>query len=160
VIVVDAKEREDEGDFVCAAEMVTPELVSFMVRRGAGVLCVPLLQETADRLGLSPLVDSQRHTALHQTPLMISVDHRDAGSGVSAVNRAKTILAMSDPNSKAADFVRPGHLNPLLAKDGRRTCVAQDIRKPRRSLANRGDEAGRGPDRNPERTWRGDGRQR
>ncbi|MEI8022108.1 MAG: 3,4-dihydroxy-2-butanone-4-phosphate synthase, partial [Schlesneria sp.] len=118
VIVIDAKERENEGDFVCAAESVTPEMISFMLRYGAGVLCVPLLQETADRLGLIPIVDSQRNTAPNQTLFMTPVDHRDAGSGVSADNRAKTILAMSDPRSTAADFVRPGHINPLLAKDG------------------------------------------
>ncbi len=118
VIVIDAKERENEGDFVCAAESVTPEMISFMLRYGAGVLCVPLLQETADRLGLTPIVDTQRNTAPNQTLFMTPVDHRDAGSGVSADNRAKTILAMSDPTSKASDFVRPGHINPLLAKDG------------------------------------------
>jgi 3,4-dihydroxy 2-butanone 4-phosphate synthase/GTP cyclohydrolase II len=118
VIVVDAEERENEGDFVCAAEFVTPEMVSFMLRYGAGVLCVPMLQDTADRLGLSPIVDSQRNTAPNQTLFLTPVDHRDAGSGVSTANRAKTIVAMSDPASKAADFVRPGHLNPLLAKDG------------------------------------------
>ena len=118
VIVVDAEERENEGDFICAAESVTPELVSFMLRHGGGLLCVSMLQETADRLGLSPIVDSQRNTAPNQTSFMTPVDHIDAGSGVSADNRAKTILALSDPTSKASDFVRPGHLNPLLAKDG------------------------------------------
>ena len=118
VIVVDAEERENEGDFVCAAELVTPESVSFMLRHGAGVLCVPVLQETAERLGLTPIVDSQHNTAPNQTLFMTPVDHRDAGSGVSTDNRAKTIVAMSDPSSKASDFVRPGHLNPLLAKDG------------------------------------------
>ena len=118
VIVVDAEERENEGDFICAAEKITPELVSFMVRHGAGVLCVPLLQETAERLGLSPIVDSQRNTAPNQTHFLTPVDHRDAGSGVSTENRAKTILALSRPDGKASDFVRPGHINPLLAKDG------------------------------------------
>ena len=118
VIVIDAEKRENEGDFVCAAESVTPELVSFMLRHGAGVLCVPLLQETSDRLGLAPIVDNHKNTAPNQTPFMTPVDHRDAGSGVSTDNRAKTILAMSDPSSKASDFVRPGHLMPLLAKDG------------------------------------------
>jgi len=118
VIVVDAEQRENEGDFVCAAETITPEQVSFMLRHGGGVLCVPVLQETADRLGLSPIVDNLRKTAPHQTMFLTPVDHRDAGSGVSTDNRTKTILAMSDPTSKASDFVRPGHLNPLLAKDG------------------------------------------
>lgn len=118
VIVVDAEERENEGDFICAAETITPEQVSFMLRHGAGLLCVPVLQETADRLGLTPVVDDQRNTAPNGTRFMMQVDHRDAGSGVSTDNRAKTILAMSDPTSKASDFVRPGHVHPLLAKDG------------------------------------------
>ncbi|WP_010586722.1 bifunctional 3,4-dihydroxy-2-butanone-4-phosphate synthase/GTP cyclohydrolase II [Schlesneria paludicola] len=118
VMVWDAEARENEGDFVCAAEAITPELVSFMLRHGAGVLCVPLLQETSDRLGLSPIVDNHRNTAPNQTPFMTPVDHRDAGSGVSTDNRTKTILAMADPSSKVSDFVRPGHLMPLLAKDG------------------------------------------
>jgi len=118
VIVIDAEERENEGDFVCAAECVTPELVSFMLRHGGGLLCVSILQEVADRLALSPIVDSQKNTAPNQTSFLTPVDHIDAGSGVSADNRAKTILAMSDPTSQAKDFVRPGHLNPLLAKDG------------------------------------------
>ena len=118
VMVVDAEERENEGDFICAAEMVTPELVNFMLRRGRGTMCVPLLQEAADQLGLFPIVSHQMNTAPNQTPFMTPVDHRDAGSGVSTENRAKTIRAMSDPTSKASDFVRPGHLCPLLAKEG------------------------------------------
>lgn len=118
VIVIDAKERENEGDFICAAETVTPELIAFMLRHGSGTLCVSLLHETAERLGLTPIVESQRNTAPNQTSFLTPIDHRDAGSGVSAINRAKTIVAMSDPSSKASDFVRPGHLNPLLAKDG------------------------------------------
>lgn len=118
VIVVDSEEREDEGDFICAAETVTPELIGFMLRHGAGVLCVPLLQEAADRLGLAPIVDIHRNNAPNQTLFLTPVDHRDAGSGVSTENRMKTILAMSDPTSKASDFVRPGHINPLLAKEG------------------------------------------
>jgi 3,4-dihydroxy 2-butanone 4-phosphate synthase / GTP cyclohydrolase II len=118
IIVVDAEERENEGDFVCAAETITPEQVSFMLRHGAGVLCVPLLQEAADRMGLSPIVDSHRNNAPNQTHFLTPVDHRDAGSGVSTENRARTIRAMSDASSQASDFVRPGHINPLLAKDG------------------------------------------
>ena len=118
VIVVDAEERENEGDFICAAEKVTPELVDFMLRRGAGVLCAPLLSEVADRLGLAPIVDSLRNTAPNQTHFLTPIDHREAGSGVSAKNRARTLLALSQPNSRAAEFVRPGHINPLLAKDG------------------------------------------
>ena len=118
VMIVDGEERENEGDFVCAAEAVTPEIVSFLLKNGGGVLCVSLLQEAADRLGLAPIVDSQRNTAPNQTSFMTPVDHIDAGSGVSADNRARTIVAMSDPTSRASDFGRPGHINPLLAKEG------------------------------------------
>lgn len=118
VIVIDAKERENEGDFICAAESITPQQVAFMLRHGAGTLCVSLLQEAADRLGLTPIVESQRNTAPNQTSFLTPVDHRDAGSGVSGTNRARTIVAISDASSKASDFVRPGHLYPLLAKDG------------------------------------------
>lgn len=118
VIVVDAEERENEGDFICAAEKITPELVDFMLRRGAGVLCAPMLADVADRLGLSPIVDSQRNTAPNQTHFLTPIDHREAGSGVSAINRARTLLALSQPQSRPGDFVRPGHINPLLAKEG------------------------------------------
>lgn len=118
VIVVDAEERENEGDFVCAAEKVTPEIVDFMLRRGAGVLCSPLLGDVAERLGLAPIVDSMRNTAPNQTHFLTPIDHRESGTGVSASNRAKTLVAMSQPNSRASEFVRPGHVNPLLAKDG------------------------------------------
>ena len=92
VIVVDAEERENEGDLICAAEKVTPELVDFMLRRGAGVLCAPLLQETAERLGLAPIVDAMRNTAPNQTHFLTPIDHREAGSGVSANNRTRTLL--------------------------------------------------------------------
>lgn len=118
VIVVDAEERENEGDFVCAAEKITPETVHFMLRHGMGELCVSLLQDVADRLGLTPIVDSERNTSPNRTAFLTPVDHRDSGSGVSAENRAKTILAMSDPTSTARDFLRPGHIHPLLAKEG------------------------------------------
>jgi len=118
VIVVDAPERENEGDFICAAESITPETVDFMLRLGRGNLCVPLVQEVADRLQLRLLVDNDQNTAPSQTQFLTRVDHRDAGSGVSARNRACTIGALSDPQSTATDFVRPGHIDPLLAKDG------------------------------------------
>ena len=118
VIVVDARERENEGDFICAAEMVTPETVDFMLTVGRGVICVPMTQETADRLQLKPAVESASNTAPHQTQFLTQIDHRDAGSGVSSENRAKTIRALSEPDSKHDDFVRPGHISPLLAKEG------------------------------------------
>lgn len=118
VIVVDAEERENEGDFVCAAESITPEQVHFMLRHGMGELCVSLLAETAERLGLAPIVDSERNSSPNRTAFLTPIDHRDAGSGVSPENRALTISAMANPASVALDFVRPGHIHPLLAKDG------------------------------------------
>ena len=90
VIVVDAHERENEGDFICAAETMTPETVDFLLRVGRGVLCVPLTQDTADRLQLSPAVGVELNTAPNQTQFLVPVDHRDAGTGVSPSNRART----------------------------------------------------------------------
>lgn len=118
IIVVDAEERENEGDFVCAAETITPEQVHFMLRHGLGELCVSLLSETAERLLLAPIVDSERNSSPNRTAFLTPIDHRDAGSGVSPENRALTISAMANPASASSDFVRPGHVHPLLAKDG------------------------------------------
>ncbi len=118
IIVVDAEDRENEGDFIAAAELMTPETVNFMLRHGAGVLCTPLLEETAQRLALSPIVDAERNTAPHATAFLTPIDLRDSGTGVSPSARAQTIRAMSRPDSVAVDFVRPGHINPLLAKEG------------------------------------------
>ena len=118
VIVVDASDRENEGDFVAAAESITPEQVDFMLTRGRGVMCAPLTRETADRLRLSPLVAAESNSSPNHTPFLTPVDHRDAGTGVSAESRAKTLRALVDSNSSSGDFVRPGHMNPLLAKEG------------------------------------------
>jgi 3,4-dihydroxy 2-butanone 4-phosphate synthase/GTP cyclohydrolase II len=118
VIVVDALDRENEGDLICAAESISPETIDFMLRTGRGWLCAPLTQETADRLNLSHAVASDRNTAPHKTPFLIQIDHRDAGTGVSPASRAKTIRALADPRSTAGDFVQPGHVSPLLAKEG------------------------------------------
>src|SRR3984957_10890720 len=118
VIVVDALDRENEGDLICAAETITPEIVDFMLRIGRGVLCVPLTHEAAERLQLTHAVSSERNTAPHQTQFLVQVDHRESGTGVSPSSRAKTIRALADPNSAPSDFVQPGHVSPLLAKDG------------------------------------------
>lgn len=118
VIVVDAAERENEGDFVCAAEKITPEMVNFMLEYGKGVLCAPLTQELADGLQLPSMVSHEQNSAPMQTAWLIPVDHREAGTGVSTENRAKTLRALSDPKSRPSDFVRPGHVYPLLAKPG------------------------------------------
>ena len=118
VIVVDASDRENEGDFVGAAESITAEQVDFMLTRGRGVMCAPLTRDVADRLRLSPLVAAESNSSLNHTPFLTPVDHRDAGTGVSADSRAKTLRALADAESSSSDFVRPGHLNPLLAKEG------------------------------------------
>jgi 3,4-dihydroxy 2-butanone 4-phosphate synthase / GTP cyclohydrolase II len=118
VIVLDADDRENEGDLICAAETITSEQVAFMLRYGGGVLCVPLANETADRLHLSPLVDAGANSTVNRTHFLTPVDHVSAGTGVSAANRAKTILALADPNAQHTDFVKPGHVDILLAKDG------------------------------------------
>jgi 3,4-dihydroxy 2-butanone 4-phosphate synthase/GTP cyclohydrolase II len=116
IIVVDDEDRENEGDFVAAADRVTPETVEFMITHGRGQLCMPIQPDVAARLALSPMVD--RNTAPHQTPYTVPVDHRSCRTGISAEERSRTIRAIVDPSSRPDDFVRPGHLFPLVAKEG------------------------------------------
>ncbi len=115
VIVVDAEDRENEGDFVCAAEKATPENVNFMMS-GRGQLCVPVLADVCRRLELTPVVDAN-NTPLG-TAYMTPIDHVSVRTGITAEERARTISAMVNPTSAAKDFVRPGHVFPLLAKEG------------------------------------------
>lgn len=115
VIVVDAEDRENEGDYVCAAEKATPENVNFMMS-GRGQLCVPVLADVCRRLELSPVVDAN-NTPLG-TAYMTPIDHRSVRTGITAEERARTIRAMVNPSSAAKDFVRPGHVYPLQAKEG------------------------------------------
>jgi 3,4-dihydroxy 2-butanone 4-phosphate synthase/GTP cyclohydrolase II len=116
VIVVDAEDRENEGDFVCAAEKSSPDIVNFMIRHGRGQVCMPILPDVAKRLDLPMMVEA------NSTPLgtafTVPVDHRTARTGITAGERADTIAAIMDPASTPADFVRPGHLFPLVAKEG------------------------------------------
>jgi 3,4-dihydroxy 2-butanone 4-phosphate synthase/GTP cyclohydrolase II len=116
VIVVDAEDRENEGDFVCAAEKATPATVNFMITYGRGQLCMPILPEVSQRLGLHPMVEA--NTAPLGTNYTVPVDHRSTRTGITAAERARTIQAICDPTSKPADFTRPGHLFPLVAKEG------------------------------------------
>ncbi|MDZ4818942.1 MAG: 3,4-dihydroxy-2-butanone-4-phosphate synthase [Planctomycetota bacterium] len=116
IIVVDAEDRENEGDFVCAAEKVTPEIVNFMLQYGRGQVCVPILPELCQKLDLPLMVES--NTAPLQTCFTVPIDHRNARTGITAQERAQTILAIVDPASKPTDFVRPGHMFPLMAKEG------------------------------------------
>ncbi|MBN1853895.1 MAG: 3,4-dihydroxy-2-butanone-4-phosphate synthase [Pirellulales bacterium] len=116
IIVVDAEDRENEGDFVCAAEKVSPETVNFMITHGRGQLCMPILPEVSQRLELAPMVED--NTAPLGTNFTVPVDHRSTKTGITAGERAMTIQAICDPNSRPTDFVRPGHLFPLVAKEG------------------------------------------
>ena len=116
IIVMDDEDRENEGDFVCAAEKTTPEIVNFMITHGRGQLCMPILPEVSERLDLPPMVE--RNTAPLETNFTIPIDHRSCRTGITAQERAATILAIADPQSKPSDFVRPGHLFPLTAKEG------------------------------------------
>jgi 3,4-dihydroxy 2-butanone 4-phosphate synthase/GTP cyclohydrolase II len=116
VIVVDAADREDEGDFICAAEKVTPEIVHFMTRQGGGLFCMPVLPSLAREKGFSMMVEN--NTTPTGTPFTIPVDHRTCHTGISAAERARTVHAVLDPGSTADDFRTPGHLFVLVAKEG------------------------------------------
>ncbi len=116
VIVLDAEDRENEGDFICAAEKVTPEIVNFIITHGKGLMCTPVLPEIADRLELPPMISSRPDS--YRTSYTITVDHKSTRTGITAKERCRTIQALVDPNSVAADFVRPGHVLPLVAKEG------------------------------------------
>lgn len=115
VIVVDDEDRENEGDFICAAEKVTPEMINFMLKNGRGVLCAPLTEERCDELDLGMQVEV--NTSMHTTPFTISVDKLEGcTTGVSAHDRAATFRALADSQSRPDTFGRPGHVFPLRAK--------------------------------------------
>ena len=118
VIVVDDEDRENEGDFITAAAKVTPEVINFMSKEGRGLICVPLTEERADELNLDLMVS--KNTALHETPFTVSVDLIGHGctTGISAQDRAKTVQALINPETKPGDLARPGHIFPLRAKKG------------------------------------------
>ncbi|MEO6729754.1 MAG: bifunctional 3,4-dihydroxy-2-butanone-4-phosphate synthase/GTP cyclohydrolase II [Ferruginibacter sp.] len=118
VIVVDDEDRENEGDFIAAAENVTPEIINFMSTYGRGLICAPLSEERCDELSLPAMVID--NTSLHATPFTVSVDLLGHGctTGISAADRAKTVQALVDPATKAEDLGRPGHIFPLRAKKG------------------------------------------
>ncbi|MFL5730628.1 MAG: bifunctional 3,4-dihydroxy-2-butanone-4-phosphate synthase/GTP cyclohydrolase II [Cytophagaceae bacterium] len=118
IIVVDDEDRENEGDFVCAAECITPEIVNFMAKHGRGLICAPLVEERCEELGLDLMVG--RNTATHETPFTISVDLLGHGctTGISAKDRSKTIKALVDPKTRPSDLGKPGHIFPLKAKKG------------------------------------------
>lgn len=118
VIVVDDEDRENEGDMICAAECVTPELVNFLVKEGRGLLCVALPEARCQELNLPLMVSN--NTALHQTAFTVSVDllGPDCGTGISASDRARTIQALVRPGTQPQQLGRPGHIFPLIAREG------------------------------------------
>jgi len=115
IIVVDDEDRENEGDFICAAETVTPEKINFMLG-GRGLLCVTLTEDAARRLDLAPAAKSS--TALQNTAFTVSVDHVGTTTGISAPERATTIAALADPAARPEDFARPGHIFPIVGREG------------------------------------------
>ncbi|MCL2597704.1 MAG: bifunctional 3,4-dihydroxy-2-butanone-4-phosphate synthase/GTP cyclohydrolase II [Paludibacter sp.] len=115
VIVVDDEDRENEGDFICAAERITPEMVNFMLKNGRGVLCAPLIEERCEELELD--VQAEKNTSIFSTPFTVSVDKLDGcTTGVSTEDRAATLRALANHASKPEDFGRPGHIFPLRAR--------------------------------------------
>lgn len=118
IIVVDDEDRENEGDFICAAETVTPDLINFMATHGRGLICTPIEEKRADELGLDLMVNA--NTALHETAFTVSIDLIGHGcsTGISAYDRATGIRWLTNPAAKPSDFARPGHIFPLRAKSG------------------------------------------
>ncbi len=118
IIVVDDENRENEGDFVAAAETITPEIVNFMAMHGRGLICAPITRQRCEQLNLDLMVP--QNTALHETPFTVSVDLIGQGctTGISASDRAKTIIALANKDTKAAELGRPGHIFPLRAREG------------------------------------------
>ncbi|MGZ0050677.1 bifunctional 3,4-dihydroxy-2-butanone-4-phosphate synthase/GTP cyclohydrolase II [Brevibacillus gelatini] len=116
VIVVDDEDRENEGDFVCLAEAATPEMINFMVTHGRGLVCVPVTEERAARLALTPMVE--HNTDKQGTAFTVSIDEVSTHTGISAQERSQTVLAMLDEQKTAEDFRRPGHIFPLIARAG------------------------------------------
>ena len=116
LIVVDDEDRENEGDFICSAELITPEIVNFMAKHGRGLICAALPEERCEELDLNLMVGN--NTSIHETQFTVTVDllNKETSTGVSAFDRALTIKALVDPSTKPADLGRPGHIFPLKAK--------------------------------------------
>jgi len=117
------KTGKNEGDFITAAHHVTPEIINFMSKEGRGLICAPISEQRADELELKLMVD--KNTALHETPFTVSIDliGHDCTTGISAHDRAKTILSLINPATKPSDLGRPGHIFPPACKN--RRCIAQ-----------------------------------
>ncbi|MCB1324050.1 MAG: bifunctional 3,4-dihydroxy-2-butanone-4-phosphate synthase/GTP cyclohydrolase II [Spirochaetales bacterium] len=120
IIVVDDEDRENEGDFIAAARSVTPETINFMATHGRGLICAPITEARCRDLDLQMMVTDNRNTATFETPFTVSVDLKGHGTttGISASDRARTVKALIDPDTKPEDLGRPGHIFPLRARDG------------------------------------------
>lgn len=116
VIVCDDENRENEGDFLALAEKATPEVINLMATHGRGLICVPIEEDLARKLDLSPMVSN--NTDPNGTAFTVSIDHKFSTTGISAFERSATVMSLVDPDSKATDFLRPGHMFPLIAKEG------------------------------------------
>lgn len=118
IIVVDDEDRENEGDFLAAADKVTPEMINFMATHGKGLICTPLTEKRCKELGLHPMVSN--NTDSMETAFTVSIDLKGKGvtTGISAQDRSKTVEALTDPDTKPHDLGRPGHIFPLIAKEG------------------------------------------
>ena len=118
IIVVDDENRENEGDFICAADLVSPEIINFMAKHARGLICMPITEKRSRKLNLYPMVTN--NTDPMDTAFTVSVDLKGSGvtSGISASDRSKTIKAIVEKNTKPEDLARPGHIFPLIAKDG------------------------------------------
>lgn len=116
VIVCDDEDRENEGDFIALAEKTTPEVINFMATHGRGLICTPVNEEIAHKLNLHPMVVN--NTDVHGTAFTVSIDHISSTTGISAYERSATVMALVNEATVASDFQRPGHIFPLIAKDG------------------------------------------
>ena len=116
IIVTDDEDRENEGDLICAAEFATTENINFMATYAKGLICMPMSKEITEKLSLNQMV--QKNTDNHETAFTVSIDHIETTTGISAIERSITALKVVDDNSKPEDFRRPGHMFPLLSKDG------------------------------------------
>ncbi|SFM43049.1 3,4-dihydroxy 2-butanone 4-phosphate synthase / GTP cyclohydrolase II [Psychrobacillus psychrodurans] len=116
IILIDDEDRENEGDFLCLAEFATPENINFMAKYGRGLICMPIHEEIAQELQLHPMVSN--NTDFHHTAFTVSIDHETTSTGISAFDRSKTMLQVINPQARALQFKRPGHVFPLIAKPG------------------------------------------
>ncbi|MBD8070317.1 bifunctional 3,4-dihydroxy-2-butanone-4-phosphate synthase/GTP cyclohydrolase II [Bacillus sp. PS06] len=116
VIVCDDEDRENEGDFIALADKATPDVINFMIKHGRGLVCTPITEELAEKLQFMPMVND--NTDSHGTAFTVSIDHKSTTTGISTFERSTTIQELLNPNAKATDFKRPGHVFPLIAKKG------------------------------------------